>query len=259
MINNSFENDFKEKSDLIFKPCDLSSSNLSAANKIELAALFIETILNDGQTYQSNIDLLNSEIENIQSRMNDLKSETSYYETRQFFISNPALNDTYYRQKSEYKQLEEKLLERFRALKNYSRLSQLGRVKFNKYSYLYFWRFKVFSASLVIERRFIDGTPSDWYQIDSVEMMYEVFNNLKQNITNANETLRQIEAAINDIKSNKQVQVNDFKFDNKLLEIIEPDEPIVKSILNSKDILTVSNLKENFFQSNLLNFFPIGT
>ena len=65
------------------------------------------------------------------------------------------------------------------ALKNYCRISPIGRVKYSKNIYYYIWRFKTFSNCLLIEKRQDENMSSDWYKIQNTEVMIQILNRIK--------------------------------------------------------------------------------
>lgn len=247
MINEfKHENNCKEKSYLFQTKNETDLENdlqsksikdLKIESKINLCDILINTILADGSTYRSNIELLEDDITKLKERIISLTSEISHFEVKKTDLSSQFLIDNNHSLKNDLKQLESRLVGKKRALHNYSRINHIGKIKVDKIYHVYMWRFKSFSKSLIIEKRRADPQTSDWYQVDQIDTMLSILNHLKENQPTFVETIKALETAINQIKSNKDTLVNDFKFEIKYAskEPITETEQVecsIKSLVN---------------------------
>jgi hypothetical protein len=173
--------------------CALSSSqcltDLSTENKINICFKLINTILEDGKTYRSNIELLQQDNSELRSNIHKLKLEVK--QSVSLRSTDPSFKeDTLFSLKNQLKSAEKQSDTLTNALKNYCRISPIGRVKYTRNIYYYIWRFKTFSNYLLIEKRQDEKVTSDWYQIKNTKSMIQILNKIQEIQPNKTDLIR---------------------------------------------------------------------
>jgi hypothetical protein len=153
-------------------------TDLSTQNKINICYKLINTIL-EGKTYRNNIELLQNDNAELKTNVYKLKLEIK--QSTNLRSTDPSFKDEslYSLKTNQLKSLEKQSDVLVNALKNYCRISPIGRVKYSKNIYYYIWRFKTFSNCLLIEKRQDENMSSDWYKIQNTEVMIQILNRIK--------------------------------------------------------------------------------